>query len=160
MRQDVYTRMIALAGALCLISSVAIAAKVHFTPTSPTFTDQGLVLLTQGKIAGLGNRDVTISVSATADSETICTNQGGNQAPGQNPGDVTVEGSTTIPADRIDNGQLFFAVVTQPPEQPTAAEAGCPNENWTGTITDLDFTTATVTVEQGGVVVLQEIFTL
>jgi hypothetical protein len=155
-----HTRLIALAGALCLISSVAIAARVHFKPRSPVFTDSGITLLTEGTIAGLGNGDVTISVSATADSETTCTNQGGNQAPGQNPGDVTVEGAVTIPDDRIENGNLAFAVATQPPPQPTPAEAGCANNNWTADIVDLEFTSATVTITQGGVVVLQETFTL
>ncbi len=102
---------------------------------------------------------MTITLTATADPTTTCTNQGGNQAPGQNPAEVTVR-QRIVPGLRDQNGNLIFAVATDPPEQPTAAEAGCPNDNWTAEITDLSFKTATITVEQGGQVVLQQTFTL
>ena len=59
-------------------------------------------------------------------------------------------GGQSIPANEIKNGNLAFNVTTQPPAQPTAAEARCPSANWTGAITDLTFTSATITDEQGG----------
>jgi hypothetical protein len=39
-------------------------------------------------------------------------------------------------------------------------EAGCPNNNFTTSINSVDFSNATVTVMQGGQVVLQRSFTL
>ena len=57
-------------------------------------------------------------------------------------------GSQAIPKDEIKNGNTPFNVTTEPPETPIPGAPDCPNPNWSEDITDLAFTSATITVEQ------------
>ena len=137
------------------------AQNVHLkggANAEPNFVDKGLTLNAAGSLAGLGNEDLLVTLSATAAATSTCTNQGGNQAPGQNPAEVTVSGSQSIPDSEIKNGNTAFNVTTEAPVSPIPGAPGCPNANWTQTITDLAFTSATITVEQpaGNVVLIVE----
>lgn len=135
---------------ISITAVVALAGNVHLKPPNrnPTFTDAGVTLMASGALAGLGNGDVLITLAAMADVTSTCTNQGGNQAPGQNPAPITVEGTQSIPAAEVKNGNTPFAVVTNPPPTVIPGAPDCPNPNWTETIDDLAFTSAIITVEQ------------
>lgn len=151
------TSMVMVALVLAAVIGVS-ASSVHLkggANAQPSFVDLGLSLSAASSLAGLGNADVLVSITAQANVTSTCSNQGGNQAPGQNPAPITVSGSLSIPAEEIKNGTTPFNVATVPPPAVIAGAPDCPNPNWTEAITDLSFTSATITVEQPpGTVVL------
>ena len=114
----------------------------------PTFTDNGTTLTASGSVAGLGNEDVTVLLNATGTATVVGVNPAGNVAPGQTQ-DVNVSGTQTI--TDVKNGRVNFSVTTI---EPTATNAGLPNKKWTPVVTDVDFTGATLSVQQGGQTVL------
>ena len=149
-----------IAFAALVAAPLVYAASVHFKGGAPSFTDNGKTLTTCFSLAGLGNQDVTITVKTTGSATTICRNQGGNAAPGQNKVPVAPSAQQSFPATAIKNGNLSACVTTAAPPNPTATEAGCPNSNWSANITDVQFATAEIIVEQGGRVVLDQKFKL
>jgi hypothetical protein len=147
------TRFIFVMALLLLISAVApaSAASVHLKGgrnAEPAFTDSGLDLRAEGELSGLGNGDVLVTLTATADVTSTCTNNGGNAAPGQNPAPLTVTGSQAIPEQELKNGNTPFDVTTVAPDPVIPGAPDCPNPNWVETIDDLAFTSATITIEQ------------
>src|SRR4030095_3551561 len=95
---------VCVCGLLFVVSLVA--ASVHFV-RGPVVTDAGVILVVEGKLAGLGEGDVTLLVNANGIASVECTNPGGNVAPGQDTA-VSTSGSVTLPSAK--NGHLVFAV--------------------------------------------------
>jgi hypothetical protein len=126
--------------AMLTFAAVALAQSGHFVGT-PTCTDEGTFLECTGKVAGLGGTTFRIDVSASGVADVTCTNPGGNVSPGQSFS-FAGAGST---GDQLTprNGSFRFSVETV---SPTAPPGSCPNPMWTATVTDVQFTDATVTL--------------
>jgi hypothetical protein len=136
------------AAALLALPGVASAQSGHFVQTQ-TCTDIGTQVQCSGKVAGLGGTTFEISVVAQGTATVVCINPGGNRAPGQDTS-VTVSGSSgPLPTPR--NGQFRYTVTSVAPG-PLPATPTCPNDQWTPVITDVSFTTATITLTEDGVV--------
>lgn len=123
-----------------LLATVAIAANVHFI-SGPIFSSSGGALKACGTIAGLGNEDVTVLLTATANTQ--CVNKGGNPPPGQR---TTVSGKVSNLEPK--NGSLSFCVTTGQVPNP------CPD----GMRPVTTFSNAQLTISQGGKVVYQQSF--
>jgi hypothetical protein len=127
---------------------VASAQSGHFVQTQ-TCTDIGTQVQCSGKVAGLGGTTFEITVTAQGTASVECINPGGNRAPGQDTSVTTSGSSGPLPTPR--NGQFRYTVTTVAPG-PLPATPTCPNSQWTPVITDVAFTTATITLSEDGVI--------
>ena len=119
----------------------------------------GLFLNADGFLTGIGNiEELTVIVEAIGDPVVMCVNKGGTAAPGQNPPKVTTSGQQQIGVTQITkNGSASIDVTTgHPVASLPASQMGCPNDNWTASIVDIKFTSATVTVIEDGQTILQQ----
>jgi len=143
-------RYLAVAGTVTVVvlalPAFASAQSGHFVGT-PSCTDIGTQVSCSGKVAGLGGTTFTITVQAQGTADVTCTNPAGNVAPGQSFTTTTVGSSGPIATPR--NGSARFTVTSTTPTAPAGA---CPNPQWTATVTDVQFTTATITLREDGTV--------
>jgi K+-transporting ATPase c subunit len=144
---------------LCsLMVTPVFAANPHFVG-QVRFTDNGTTLTASGSIAGLGNQNIDVVVEAVGTATIECTNPGGNVAPGQT---TTVSASGSQQDIAVKNGRASFNITTVAPAAPNPAVV-CPNPQWSAAITDVAFTSVTITVYQpagSGIQVLQQTFQL
>lgn len=65
------------------LTTVGFAANVHFKGGDPVFTEKRDALSVSGSLAGIGNKDLYITLRAKAVVETYCENQYGHKVPGK-----------------------------------------------------------------------------
>ena len=150
---------LAVAG-LALGAAQTQAANVHFVE-GPNFSiNDDLTVSCTGKLAGLGNKDIRIVVEAEGEATVTLFNPAGQFVPGQNKIPVVAFGEVRISKDEIKNGNVVFSLSTSSldPGPLDPRDFGAPNVHWHAVVTDIQITSATITVYQGGRVVLQETF--
>lgn len=105
-------------------------------------------LIATGKFTGLGgyNQGVDVELTAAGIPVVTCTNQGGTQAPGQNPPKVSAEGNQFIGPQLITKKGTAPMDVTAEAGTITGLQGGCPNNNWTAEIDFVYWTDATISV--------------
>ena len=156
-------KLISLVSALIaaiLITSTVFAGAIKFSGAT-TFRLGSLIA--EGALSGLGNQNVQVFLEASGLPDVTCTNQGGTQAPGQNPPKVSASGDQLLFGFDLTrkNGKSPFDVETEEPLVLDAVLLGCPNANWTATIDFVYWTEATLIVKSfpGGAVLLTREFT-
>ena len=142
--------------AVITLAAPALAQNAHLKGSHPlSFTDNGLTLTGTASYAGLGNFDTVQTLTATGQPTATCTNPSGvNKPPGHNPAQVTLTGATAFPASAIKNGNVTITTTTKPPVTPIPGAPDCPGSSWTENITDVAFTSATITLSQQGATVI------
>jgi hypothetical protein len=148
-------RFLLLFVGVCIAAALAVptvlAQSGHFLTgggNAPQCTDIGTQVTCSGKVAGLGGTTFEIRIAAQGTATVVCRNPAGHRAPGQDTS-VTVAGSTgPLPTPR--NGQFNFSITTDAPG-PLPPTPTCPNNQWTPVITDVAFTTATLSLLENGV---------
>jgi hypothetical protein len=131
----------ALALAL-LVAAPVLAANVHFVE-GPVVTATSTSVTTSGKLAGLGNKGVTLVQSI--DVAVTCANPGHNEdVQGQRQSFTST--ATDLHPDKF--GNLVFSITTDIGD----LSSSCPNPQWTPSGT---LVSGTLDVYQGGKLVLQ-----
>jgi hypothetical protein len=152
----------ALVGVVAALAAAgtAWAASPHFkkggTPTctiSGTGTSSTSTTCT-GTLTGLSGADLYVNTIVSGSATYTCTNGGGNAAPGQNQvqfGPSTT--STPISGAQTKNGNLTFNTAPNTLSASptvTGTQAGCPNNNWTGTNPQLTVTSVELQIGYTG----------
>lgn len=101
-----------------------------------------------GTLTGLGGyrEGVTANILASGIPVVTCTNQGGNQAAGQNPSKLTASDDQLIGLQDITKKGTAPLGVTAEPAPITGTQGGCPNDNWTAQIDNVLWTNGIISV--------------
>lgn len=92
-------------------------------------------LWANGYVAGLGNGDVNVTLTANGTVQALCRNNGGNIAPGRNPVYFQVSQSAVYSTDENGRANVFVEApnptLANVATSPSPKSAGCPSDSWT-----------------------------
>jgi hypothetical protein len=158
MRHRIVFVLLTVLMALSIATPAALAQNPHFVVGPEISLNANNTVTATGSVAGLGNQNIDVVLTAELSVEVLCRNPGGNIAPGQTQ-QTTVTG--TAEDVKVENGRATFSVTTEAPTLPnrTPKQLGCPNNKWTPEIGEVTVESATLQIIQpagSGNVVLEE----
>jgi hypothetical protein len=145
--------------ALALTAGTAFAALTFHQ--GPDLDFSGASATATFNVSGLGNDPATAQLFVNGTALYTCANKGGNEAPGQNPQPATGASPVVDLNDSEKNGRdsvSVTATLTAPLHIP-GKTAGCPNGNWTATLSSLTVTGATLVITYNGLTIYSQTFT-
>ena len=150
-------RRFGLAVALALLAflfvgpSTAQAGNLHFVG-DVAFEVVGNQVIVTGKVAGLGNGDITYEIEVDAELTIFLVNPGakGNKPPGQNKEPLNAFDEGVLDGSE-DNGQFTFSITIDLTDAiQDAIDATVLKNNWTAEQGPLAVTNISLSVSQGG----------
>ncbi|MFZ3497366.1 hypothetical protein ACODT5_29770 [Streptomyces sp. 5.8] len=133
--------------------STATAQGEHFIGAITCTTSITAGLQCSGKAAGLGNDPTAAFLTAdSVTAEYVCSNRGGNIAPGQGTFTPNPVGDQTNFTPR--NGQITFRNVTLAAPPTPSADDICPNGNWRVNLLHLSWNNVVLHIQQDGTDIL------
>jgi hypothetical protein len=130
MKKNFLTVMTVLLISMLVTSTAAAGGAVRLTGS----VGASWPLHLDGTLYGLGGytQGVTVTLNGFGNVLSVtCTSPGGNQAPGQNPGKISVSGNQDIGAKDISKkGSSSVQVLA---DNPVFTLQACPNNKWTPT---------------------------
>ncbi len=144
MKKSFFTTLSVLLIAM-LVTTTAYAGGLKLSGTSFSLGS----LISNGTATGLGGTTWYLKLQADGTAMTVCVNQGGNAAPGQNYPHVQGIASQTLAGDSNTrhNGKSPFGVETGDNYNVSWSDAGCPNSNWTAQVVFVFWNHATITLD-------------
>lgn len=142
MKKRILSLLTVLLVAMILTSTVGAGGNVGFSKVQFSLGSLDVT----GTLTGLGGYTdgVTVDLTAMGNPVVTCTSRGGNEAPGQNPSQVSANG-TQIITEIFKNGTAPVEVKAVPGSI-SAKQGGCPNKNWTAEIVSVLWTDAVINV--------------
>jgi hypothetical protein len=149
------TRLLRLLPLTAVVGAVAVTLSVTAAPAATTVnpanapqgthyksgtascsvnSSTGAVTCSGFTLAGVGNTNVTATLSATYSATVVCINGGGNPSDSQHQGSFTQSATSGTLQPKNGNVTVPSLSTTAPTEQQFLAQQSCPNPNWTPTL--------------------------
>lgn len=154
-RRFVYITVPLVACALMLTGAIAwarpAAGNMHFIGSpSASFNSNTNVITVSGKVAGLGNGDITVTTEIDGEIIVLLINPGSSAPPGQNKQPLN-ETDEQVFTPSAKNGSFSFRINVSLDDAIQAAvdAVRLPNRNWVKEVGSVDINSVTLTITQG-----------